>query len=114
MSKDVDKGGRLPVSLKDVDSKGGAAPDVVTDIIGRAAELGGWLIVSFIAPVPPSPVNGRGASTSFMKQIADVAKEADQRDTADSRDVSTLVEAQKKAVAQLERMAAGKTLSRDA
>ena len=37
-----------------------------------------------------------------------------ERDTADSRDVSKLVEAQKKAVARLERMAAGKTLTPDA
>ena len=35
--------------------KAARRPSVVTDIIGRAAELGGWLTVSFVAPVPPSP-----------------------------------------------------------
>jgi len=52
MAKDVDGKGDVG---KDVDGKGGLtdSSDVVNDIVNRASALGGWLIVSIVAPLPP-------------------------------------------------------------
>ena len=62
MAKDVDGKGDVGKDVdgkgdagKDVDGKGGLADsgDVVNDIVNRASALGGWLIVSIVAPLPP-------------------------------------------------------------
>ena len=62
MAKDVDGKGDVGKDVdgngdagKDVDGKGGLGDsgDVVSDIVNRASALGGWLIVSIVAPLPP-------------------------------------------------------------
>jgi hypothetical protein len=55
---------------KDVDGRGGPA-DVVNEIVGRAAQMGGWLVVSFIAPVP-----ARTRSSTRRAAVADAISEA--------------------------------------
>jgi hypothetical protein len=51
--KDVDGKGDVD---KDVDGRGGpnGSADLIGDIVSRATALGGWLVVSFVAPLPPS------------------------------------------------------------
>jgi hypothetical protein len=74
MAKDVDGRGdaasRRAAAAKDVDGRGGPA-DLVNDIVGRAAQMGGWLVVSFIAPVP-----ARTISSSRRTAVATAIGEA--------------------------------------
>jgi hypothetical protein len=86
--KDVDGKGDVG---KDVDGRGGAngSADLIGDIVSRATALGGWLVVSFVAPLPPSGVNTApraDATAVFRKGFTDKADAAVlSRKTADTR-----------------------------
>ena len=62
--KDVDGKGDVD---KEVDGRGGSngSADLIGDIVSRATALGGWLVVSFVAPLPPG-----GGSTSRRENTA--------------------------------------------
>jgi hypothetical protein len=107
LEKDVDSRGDVE---KDVDSRGGAAAaaaglfggcvppaQVATDLFGRAAALGGWLLVSFVAPIPacakPAP---RTPVSSRMRSVAAAAERRDALDVQKLQEQKRALEDQKR------------------
>jgi len=60
---------------KEVDGRGGpnGSADLVNDIVNRATALGGFLVVSFVAPLPPSGMRtgNRSAPGALESKLAD-------------------------------------------
>lgn len=108
LDKDVDSRGEID---KDVDSRGGAASGaaggptgacvppalVATDLFGRAAALGGWLIVSFVAPIPACATStAKAPAGPRMRHVAAAAEQRDALDVRKLQDQKKALEEQKK------------------
>ena len=82
--KDVDGKGDAG---KDVDGKGGLGDsgDVVNDIVSRASALGGWLIVSIVAPLPPRARRSSPRGAGPIERAANSARTLQSRRFMKSR-----------------------------